>query len=63
MSLGNPLASRLVENVVMNERLKGVVVVVAGVPLPLVTVENGKKISHSKVVSLAAKTKKMPKQK
>ena len=60
MSLGYPLARCLVENIVVDEGLEGVVVVVTGVPKPLRPVKDGTEINSSKVVSLTAKPKKMP---
>ena len=49
-----------VQEIVVDERLKGVEVVVAGVPKPQRWVEDGKKIGSAQIVSLTVETKQTP---
>ena len=49
-----------VQEIVVDERLKGVEVVVAGVPKPLRWVKDGKKIGSAQIVSLTVETKQTP---
>ena len=44
----------------MNERLKGVVVTVTGVPEPLALFQDRTKVGCTKVISLTVKTKETP---
>ena len=44
----------------MNEGLKGVVVVVAGVPDPLTSIKDGTKVNCTQVVSQAVKSQETP---
>ena len=55
MSFSHLLSSGLVEDVVVDEGLKGMVVVVTGVPKPLTSIENRPEVTGAPVVGLTAK--------
>ena len=60
VSLSHLLTCGLVQEVVVNEGLKGVVVVVARVPDPLTSIEDRTKVNCTQVVSQAIKSQEIP---
>lgn len=60
MSFSDLLSSGLVEDVVVDEGLKGMVVVVTGVPKPLTSIENRPEVTGAPVVGLTAKPQETP---
>ena len=61
MPLGNSSPSGYVEQVVVDKRLKRMVMVVTGVPEPLCAIQDRAEVCSTPVVCLATESKEMPK--